>query len=105
MAKTKIPFSVSIANVGSFTVQATSTGNAIRKAFAVAIHNRQLAERNGSNYGDGLQMSSRLPPVDPDTGLYIGVSCSAVNEHVGRLKQPTFIGKRKKDARYARFPK
>jgi hypothetical protein len=61
--------------------------------------------RDGEKSVDGPKMSPRLPPNDPDTGLWKGVSCSAVNERAPKAMQPTYIGKRKKDARYARFPK
>lgn len=106
-AKSKTEFLVSVAGVGTYTVNATSAGNAMRKVFAVAIANRQRAIRNGSNSVDGPQMSSRIPPVDPDVGLPTGVFVSAKNERVSVLPPPDerrYI-KRKKDPRYARFPK
>lgn len=106
---TKIQHVVSIEGVGDFTVMATSRGNACRKVFAECIERKQhndLYRKLGLSRNDaGPQMSSRLPPNDPETGLWKGVSCSAVNEHCFSHPTPKVIGKRIKNARYARFPK
>lgn len=106
----KTRYSVSIEGVGDFTVIATSRGNACRKVFAECIARKQYNDAirdlelpGGTKIGP--EMSSRLPPNDPETGLWKGVSVSAIGEKCFSHPTPKVIGKRVKNARYARFPK
>lgn len=104
----KTSYGVSIEGVGDFTVVATSRGNACRKVFAQCIERKQrndLFRATDLPIQSGPEMSSRLRPNDPETGLWKGVSVSAIGEECFSHPTPKKIGKRVKNARYARFPK
>lgn len=110
MKTRKIRHIVSIEGVGEFHVAATSRGNACRKVFAECIkrkeHNALVRKMELPHLVDkGPEMSPRLPPNDPETGLWKGVSVSAIGEKCFSHPTPKVIGKRIKNARYARFPK
>jgi hypothetical protein len=71
--QSKIEFIVAF-GLREFRVMARSAGNACRKVFAQEI----AAGR----------MKSVLPPIDPDTGIWEGVSVSPANGSVHRVPAP-----------------